>query len=335
MINTVNTGGGYIGVEFFGIVSGFLMCSGIKFLGGDVLESSKKFLIHKIYRVFPLYAVSSVFALIIRQIYLGRIGILSRIKDVINHLPECFLLQSFGLSNFCGYYNGATWYLDAMLLCMFLLYPLLLKYYKGISYISFPLSLAIIGSLIQYKGGIALTNTSTSEWLLLGNFRIMADMLMGIFVYNVYANIIKFNFGYKIKQVGIACSVLLYLYIFYFAWSGFDSKAGGVMLLILAFSILLSFTFGNYLYKGKIVHLLDSVGEFSFPLYLNHRYWCWYINGVHQEWSSEQKIWFYWVASFISAFICQTICKCSMRFFKNQFQKRINNLLMGENVRNI
>lgn len=162
------------------------MCSGINTEVEDVLKESNKFFVRKIYRIFPMYAISSILALAIRQLYLGQVGILSRIKDVVNHLPECFLLQSFGLSNFCGYYNGATWYLDAMLLGMYLLYPLLLKHYKGISYLSLPLSLAIMGSLIQYKGGTAVTNTTTSVWLLLGNCRIMADMLMGIFVYNAY-----------------------------------------------------------------------------------------------------------------------------------------------------
>lgn len=261
-------------------------------------------------------------ALVIRQLYLGRIGFLSRIKDLINHLPECFLLQSFGLSNFCGYYNGATWYLDAMLLGIFLLYPLLLKHYKKVSYISFPLSLAIIGSLIQYKGGIAVTNTSTSEWLLLGNFRILADLLMGIFVYNVYVFLIEYKFGFKIKLAGVICSVLLYMYIFYFAWLGFDPKAGGVMILLLSLSRLLSFTFGNFLCRGKLYHLLNSLGEFSFSLYLNHRYWCWYINGVHREWSSEQKICFYWAASFISAFICQMIYQYSIKYYKKYIQKK-------------
>lgn len=314
--------GGYIGVEFFGIVSGFLMCSGINALADDVIKSSKKFLICKIYRIFPMYAISSVLALIIRQSYLGKIGVLSRIKDVVNHLPEFFLLQSFGLSNFCGYYNSPTWYLSAMLLVMYLLYPLLLKYYKEISYISFPLSLAIIGSLIQYNGGIGVTTLSTSEWLLLGDFRIMADMIMGISVYNVYALLSRIHFAFKMKIVGLIFSVLLYMYVFYFVWRDFDPKAGGVMLLILAVGILLSFTFGNFTWKGRGCEILNWLGEFSFPLYLNHRYWCWYINGVHQEWSSEQKIWFYWMASFISAFICQLICKYCTKFFKDYMQKR-------------
>ena len=316
-------GGGYKWLEFFGIVSGFLMCSGISVLvDDDVIKTSSKFFIHKIYRIFPMYLISSVFAITVRQICLGEIGVLSGIKDIVNHLPEVFLLQSFGLNNFCGYYNGATWYLDAMLLVMYLLYPLLLKYYKGVSYISFPLSLAIIGSLIQYKGGIAVTNTSVSQWLLLGNFRIMADILMGIFVYNVYASLLQFRFGFKIKLVGIICSVLLYMYIFYFAWIDFEPKAGGVMLIIIALGILLSFTFGNFSYKGRMCKALNILGEFSFPLYLNHRYWCWYINGMHREWGSVQKIWFYWAASFISAFICQTICQYSMKYLKDHIQKK-------------
>ncbi len=39
------TGGGYIGVEFFGIVSGFLMCSGVNVLVDDTIKASKKYLI--------------------------------------------------------------------------------------------------------------------------------------------------------------------------------------------------------------------------------------------------------------------------------------------------
>lgn len=292
------------------------MYRGISTEAEDIIKASNKFFIRKIYRIFPMYAISSVLALAIRQLYLGQVGILSRIKDVVNHLPECFLLQSFGLSNFCGYYNGATWYLDAMLLVMYLLYPLLLKHYKGISYLSLPLSLAIMGSLIRYKGGVAVTNTTASVWLLLGNCRIMADMLMGIFVYNAYVLLSQLHLSLKMKLAGVACSILLYMYIFYFAWVGFEPKAGGVMLLILALSILLSFTFGNFAYKGKIYKLLNYLGEFSFPLYLNHRYWCWYVNGVHQEWSSVQKIGFYWMASFVSALICQIIYQYSIKIFR-------------------
>lgn len=55
------------------------MCSGVNVLVDDTIKASKKYLISKIYRIFPLYAISSALALVIRQLYLGRIGFLSRI----------------------------------------------------------------------------------------------------------------------------------------------------------------------------------------------------------------------------------------------------------------
>ncbi len=116
------TGGGYLGVEFFFILGGFVMTLGYKdkVLGSDF--SYKSFLFKRIAKYYPLHWLCLA-AVLLLFLITGEFG-----KDKVGTLMvNAALLQSWvPLKTVYFSFNGPSWYLSDMLL-MVGLFPFLLK----------------------------------------------------------------------------------------------------------------------------------------------------------------------------------------------------------------
>lgn len=132
--NLLITRYGFLGVEFFFIVSGYLMAKkGYKEInsgGGEFVplnaagRATPKFIIKKIGIIFPYYIVSFCFVFVISQISNGA-GAKKIFADLVLSIPEIMQLHMAG---YVGYAEWtAAWYLSAMCLSMLILYPLLLR----------------------------------------------------------------------------------------------------------------------------------------------------------------------------------------------------------------
>ena len=168
---------GYLGVDYFFIVSGYLMAreafnkssknNDYSKLGKETVD----FLLKKIRSIMPIYLVACV---------LVSLYFLVNGKDsifIVERLPSLLFIQRSGIVE--KEFIGLAWYLSSMLLCMAILYPLLRKHNQIFSLIYGPLfGVLIIGYLINTTGSLS----GVSDWIGVTykcNYRAFAELSFG------------------------------------------------------------------------------------------------------------------------------------------------------------
>lgn len=152
--------GGYA-VEFFFIVSGYFMCAhamkrkpsdGLKNIGAENI----RFTAGKIKTVLPAYLYAWLLAL---GMYIYRIGldvlendgIRAFVLKIVYALPNLLLLDMGGIK--CTEVLGVSWYVSAMLIVMFVTYPMLRKWGRNYCLIAAPLIALLLSGFYSSQFG--------------------------------------------------------------------------------------------------------------------------------------------------------------------------------------
>jgi len=240
---------GYLAVEFFFIVSGYLMMSAASrvYAKDDIKigEETFSFLSHKIKGLYPsiLFAYVCTLAAII---FTAKEPI--KAGEIVSSVWELFLLRMSGIQGRA--INTITWYISAMMICMLFLYPLILKFKEDFAYIGAPL-LAIFGlGYLSQTGAL----TSPEKWMGLvyrGIIRATAELSIGCIVYLCVQ---------KLKAVTLTklTSVLLFVLQWGCVFASLyisnipGSDMGYVCVLFMAVAVTLGFSgvTDNYIYIG-------------------------------------------------------------------------------------
>ena len=150
---------GALAVEFFFLISGYLMAkSADKIIQASEQAKKKinigketvKFMFHKYSCIFLPLLVSIIVCVLIRFFF----GDLDLVNNAINSVWELLCGQMYG---FTAYYStGVEWYLSAMFAAMWILFPLYLKKRDTFSYVIAPLlALFILGWISLTYGNLA------------------------------------------------------------------------------------------------------------------------------------------------------------------------------------
>jgi peptidoglycan/LPS O-acetylase OafA/YrhL len=117
---------GYIAVEFFFLVSGYLMAKKLANetraalpVGSDMGKGYIQFLWGKVSAIFPYHIVAFVLLWVVHSYYTWA-GIGKAFSRLLNYIPGFFLVQKTGL-NF-GNLNSVEWYISAMLILGWLIH---------------------------------------------------------------------------------------------------------------------------------------------------------------------------------------------------------------------
>ena len=318
---------GSIGVEFFFVVSGYLMAKTIygkaavnkEILNGETIaDETIQFIKRKIKSLCPNYyvawIVAFVFYLFSHKIYKFR----KIVKVFLSGFWELVFLNNTGLQ--VTGIAGATWYISAMLLCMVIIYPIMRKHTEVFTRIAAPVFSAIIlGFLIhQYK-----TLRDVSVWIgptYKSNLRAFAEICLGISIYP-YSQRLKCISLTRHKRVCLSIVEQLgYFGLIYCAWQQKASKLDAVYLFFAAISIMISFSGQSIfqkLFDNKVCYWL---GEFSLSLYLSHRFYSRFLNLIFTDKTYWELVPIYLALSFGTGIFVMYLSK----FIKNKWRKKVS-----------
>lgn len=260
---------GYFAVEFFFVVSGFLMASSAykardnkKSIGKDTFS----FMQRKVMAVLP-YHLLVFFVTFVGVCILNEYGIVGSIKRLFESLPNLFLVSRSGLAT--KDILGVEWYIADMLIVMLILYPICRKYYDAFTKIVAPVSaIMIIGYLIKTTGSLS----GSTAWSVIVSktfLRAFAEISAGAFTFELCRNLQKLNFTKPDKAVLSVLEFISYVAVVGFITLGnISNEFGGHIMIFVCVAVCLSFsniTYGNKLFNNKFVYFLGSL---SLPLYL-------------------------------------------------------------------
>ena len=258
---------GSIGVEFFFIVSGFLLAkSALKEENdkqSDIGEDTWNFMKKKVKAFFPYVLIFWIAGVVLNIIYTDLTA-----KQILLSIPDLFLLRMAGFRGIS--INGIAWYISSLLLCSFIIYPILKKRKFNYVYVIAPITFLLVGGYISRLGySLRVPNT----WLnltYLGNLRALFEMNLGIFAYGLYlkAKNIKYNkFGtILITIIEIIC-LALPIYMSNSVKDAVDYDY--VVILIMTLGIIIAFsekTVGCKFLSNKVVLMLERM---SLPIFLS------------------------------------------------------------------
>ena len=275
---------GNLAVEFFFLVSGYLMAaSAFRLIESRAKEnapvsigpSTVDFMKRKIKGVFLTVLLGWILAFTMYQAFADDHSIKTVFERLYMSFYEVFMLRNAGFRIYSTF--NASWYISAMMLTMLACYPLLLKFKKTYLYVLAPL-IAIF--VLGYMNHNSTTLDNVSAYM--GMFykcqlRAAGEINLGVVLYAVSRKLrtVQFSkFGMcLLSLVEIAC----YAHSIWYMTAIRSKGADYVMLAILAIAVCISFSQQTYL--GRAANAIPSkvcifLGRFSLPLYLSQCVLC-------------------------------------------------------------
>lgn len=263
------TSGWHIAVEFFFIVSGFLLMTradSTKAIG----ETPIQYTISRYKKLYPEY----LFALLLTwgvTSFVTQRGLKLSILTLLGNWEELFLLQCIGLNRF-PFLSNVTWYISVMIIAGFIIYYLVTNHRKIYIQFLLPVSIVVIYSyLYRSNGGLDYWIQTENLWLNEGVFRGFMDMNIGVAIYLIYKQAEKIEWSRASQYIFFMLEIVCYGFVIVMA-----IRHGGeydfALLSILAFAVLLSFM--NHIFQDFYASKgLKYVNELTYAMYLNHNLW--------------------------------------------------------------
>ena len=266
---------GRIGVEFFFLVSGYLMAASAAKMWSEetdknIGKTAIRFVLKKARAVIVPVYLAWVISFITIHVIEGQTAAVTWLTDGFHSIFELLFLRSTGLS---GYYIvGQTWYISSMLLAMLICYPLLLKFKKTYLYCVAPLAaLLILGFLSHEYNGLG--NTTAFVGVVYKHFlRGIGVINLGVVCYAVANWLKKFQFtGFGLAVLSLL-EIACYLgALFYMNWYGLPNQDFYVCLIM---AIGVAITFAQRTWLNRLCDLFPAIcrflGKASLYVYLSH-----------------------------------------------------------------
>lgn len=310
--------GGSFGVEFFFIVSGYLMMATVQKKADQPIRSlgaeTGQFVWKKLSAIYLDIIIAFVIGLVFQCC--AKQYTFAEVIDLLgDSVFELLMIERLGIGQIR--INSVIWYVQSMLLCMAILYPLLRKYMQLMKRLVFPLaSLLILGWLCQTYGNLR----TPSLWVgftYKGNLRAMAELCIGVICFPIAQPLRQMEFSNGFRIVLAALKWLCWGAVLAYMFVG-SVHYDFLCCMLFALAIILAFS-GQCadcgLYQNKFVMWL---GKVSLPLYLNHIYFSRYLGYiVPAEWSVATKLALYVICAASTATLATWIAKGLRRLWPN------------------
>ncbi len=264
---------GAMGVEFFFLVSGFLMAKSIykarklnpgkenRFSPTEALGFMKR----KYLSVFPQHIVAFVLTFII-YVACKEFSLLEIAIKAVESIPAMFLVQMSGINYTSP--NHIEWYISCMLIAMAIVYPVCRKYYYSFTRFFVPLgSLLVIGYLIYTTK--ALTGVMTWVGICYKSLlRAIVEISLGTTAFELSRYLSKKEFSKKKKVILTVAEALCFAITTLYVLITFSKKYEVYILVLLFFLVVIAFsgvTYGSGFFNNRFFAFL---GKISLPIYL-------------------------------------------------------------------
>ena len=255
---------GYLAVDFYFIVTGYLMINSIyknKKSKLSTLNESFNFIYKKVKKLFPSLLVTFIIGIVF--VY-GR-SVFSDYELLLSNklLPELFQLGIFGYDLSV---NSSWWYISAMIFVLMLVYPLATKYKKEYCVYIAPLIIVFtLGIVNMYKINI---NNPLGITLLLRNgfYKALIFIPLGNISY-VLSNKIKDKNLSKYKSILLSVfEIVIYVILLL----NLNRLHMGTFLYAVLLMINISITFSNVTIPSKIFKhsIWKKIGNYGFYIFL-------------------------------------------------------------------
>ena len=265
-------GYGNLLVEFFFVVSGYLMIAKIynKNKSQNIGKDTWKFIISKLKPIYPYILLAFIIGLVIKLFYLD--------NDIyyINHsIFEIFQVQMFGILNTNQMYltvNSVTWYISAMLFVFLVIYPIALKYKKTFTRIIAPISIFVLCFYITSNNIYIYDPLPITEFFPNGLFRAFLGINVGCAIYELVLILKKIKFNTFSKILFTLLQICIILLIFNIIQNGFLNLP--ILTIPFIFGLFILIIFSNLSYINKLFYSENwqLFSKFGFVMYLNHIY---------------------------------------------------------------
>ena len=303
---------GYIGVEFFFLLSGWLLAKKLDSmsripadtdtLGGETY----RYLWGKLRPIIPYHIIFAAIMMIGWAINYPD----NRIWKILGErIPSLFFLHRFGLDGTTPKdVLGVEWYIFSMLLCMAFLYPLGRRFGRTFRSLAPIIGMLICGYLI-IKTGSLNDAYSVVGFTYKCNIRALGELLIGMGCYEATCALNKRNFT-KLGMFGVGLlEIVCYMAALYYAYGVLGNEFYMHILCVLAVAVTISFSNKGFASSSK---LWDNdfcvwLGKLSMPIYLAQAPWLAFLPQLWKEASNREMFFGILFGSVITGVIAYTI----------------------------
>ncbi len=315
---------GYLSVEFFFIVSGYLMANSAfnKDIAVDV------YMLKKYKRLLPYIIFAWLLGALVIFLAHPEWELILHIKNWIKSIWHVLMLD---LAGFNGYQIiGAFWYLSAMFLTMPMLYYFIKKNNFYVYGGDFLVAIFIYGWFMNKYG--LIINAGGKFYQITALFRAIAGMSLGCFCYRAAYKLSQIKFTDLSRVILTIIECLGYIASFIIMcrpWTGKGDTVTFFIILAWAVSIPITFaqtSFSVLLIKKRYWKTMEYISMFSTALYLCHgRMQSFVVVTFPQLVTFEERVIPYYVISIVVSIICVLFVKEYNKFsneYKSKFIKK-------------
>lgn len=262
---------GYIGVEFFFLLTGFLMAKSIykkreNESNMDLGLETVRYTWRKIKAILPYHFVA--FAILFAgKVLLENWTVRISLKKLFDMIPGILLIQKVGFNY--NNLNSVEWYISCMIFAVMILYPICRRWYSMFVHVVAPVGgLFLLGYLAHTNG----TFTGVSKWSGIVFFcvlRAIAEIALGCTVFEITQVMIRHSWTKNQKILLTGLEWCCYIFTFVFSASTIEKKYE--IYVVFALMIALAISFSNLSYMNRMFdnRVCMILGAWSLPIYLS------------------------------------------------------------------